>query len=836
MSVDEKPSPNTRSKDKTRNSSQMVAVQENAEIPPSPATTPNAQQKNDIVPTATEEQESSSRASTPVQGPFGSSTKKEVYDSFQKWALKTYGDSAKTKTVTRKKSSRIMKILKGEEQSNSENSKFRFWVKSKGFRIGPPPLPVNADNQDSKQEIAEIEMELYVPCTKIGDSSLKAPSQLTTEVEELNIRFAVDSKSFTQEFGAAFRVQFLFHVITYKFLCVSSISCDHRGNQSDLFPFELDLKPFRNLEETLDETSLGSKQSAGESKDQVTYKKVAVVENFFDIIYDVHVEMDGRGGKHAGQKRTYKAIAETYAFLPREAVTRFLMSCADCQKRMHLGLETSSATPSPDEDTCATGLTSNGSSPDFRENDGASDARVAPDIDYSLPITTTYLKHMRSLGYSEEDALNPERGDCRSNAESESSGDCRVIREGNNGDSNRENNEADHQSNDEEPMDMTSTPEKTIRRKIIISRLHDKDQLGSNNKSLQELGMPNRLQSPIDDGAEDLSVGTKEDDDDDEDDECEKFDCQKHDPERLKAFNVGVPGLLVQNANLSTFRCLSDYSSMKTLDRMVPISKQPKEKIQAIIDSCQRQFPEFAGRSRKRIRTYLKSCRRNKRSRDQMGYEAARPTPPHLTSAIAEQILASACENEINNAKRMRLGLQPISTATVSNAELEANKTKVVLAPAPSTTPVALLNAKPVFQITTKLPSEPQRIVVQTPLTAKTTNPTPILLSSLVNGKTAVSANSMITYQPTTQLSTASLPNMNQQTSLINQSHASFNTMVVNGAADLRVKKSVTPQPKCPMNLSEITAVRQLISGYRESAAFLLRSADELEQLMLQQN
>ena len=35
---------------------------------------------------------------------------------------------------------------------------------------------------------------------------------------------------------------------------------------------------------------------------------------------------------------------------------------------------------------------------------------------------------------------------------------------------------------------------------------------------------------------------------------------------------------------------------------------------------------------------------------------------------------------------------------------------------------------------------------------------------------------------------------------------------------------------------TEITAVRQLIAGYRESAAFLLRSADELENLILQQN
>ena len=52
----------------------------------------------------------------------------------------------------------------------------------------------------------------------------------------------------------------------------------------------------------------------------------------------------------------------------------------------------------------------------------------------------------------------------------------------------------------------------------------------------------------------------------------------------------------------------------ENLDRMVPISKQPKEKIQAIIESCSRQFPEFQERARKRIRTYLKSCRRMKKS------------------------------------------------------------------------------------------------------------------------------------------------------------------------------------------------------------------------------
>lgn len=54
----------------------------------------------------------------------------------------------------------------------------------------------------------------------------------------------------------------------------------------------------------------------------------------------------------------------------------------------------------------------------------------------------------------------------------------------------------------------------------------------------------------------------------------------------------------------------------ENLDRMIPISKQPKEKIQAIIDSCTRQFPEFSERARKRLRTYLKSCRRNKKARE----------------------------------------------------------------------------------------------------------------------------------------------------------------------------------------------------------------------------
>ncbi|KAK7504066.1 hypothetical protein BaRGS_00004798, partial [Batillaria attramentaria] len=77
-----------------------------------------------------------------TESPSGSgsildSQKEEMFGAFQTWALKNYGDSGKTKTVTRKKYDRIVRTLNGEEQSSAENSKFRFWVKAKGFRLGP---------------------------------------------------------------------------------------------------------------------------------------------------------------------------------------------------------------------------------------------------------------------------------------------------------------------------------------------------------------------------------------------------------------------------------------------------------------------------------------------------------------------------------------------------------------------------------------------------------------------------------------------------------------------------------------------------------------------------
>ena len=60
---------------------------------------------------------------------------------------------------------------------------------------------------------------------------------------------------------------------------------------------------------------------SGDGKVQFVFKRVAVVEKFFDIIYSVHVEsssedtphLRGRAGKHCGQKRTYRAVSPGYS-------------------------------------------------------------------------------------------------------------------------------------------------------------------------------------------------------------------------------------------------------------------------------------------------------------------------------------------------------------------------------------------------------------------------------------------------------------------------------------------------------------------------------------------
>ncbi|KAM4610358.1 nucleolar protein 4-like [Polymixia lowei] len=305
--------------------------------------------------------------------------------------------------------------------------------------------------------------------------------------------------------------------------------------------------------------------------------------------------------------------------------------------------------------------------------------------------------------------------------------------------------------------------------------------------------------------AEDLTTGrhgnqvAPDDDDDDHDDhdDSDKInDVEGVDPERLKAFNMFVRLFVDEN-----------------LDRMVPISKQPKEKIQAIIESCSRQFPEFQERARKRIRTYLKSCRRMKKN----GMET-RPTPPHLTSAMAENILAAACESESRKAaKRMRL-------ETYQDEQISLDK--------PSSGGGGL-----------REPASLAHSAYSLAASAFSSQDAQLYINgaSLGYGYRGYAGLGAAMQHPVS-LTTAAAAQSNGPTDLSMKSLASNNN---NSASSASTNNSLGGRgsgggggggSSTQLSQPEITAVRQLIAGYRESAAFLLRSADELENLILQQN
>lgn len=257
------------------------------------------------------------------------------------------------------------------------------------------------------------------------------------------------------------------------------------------------------------------------------------------------------------------------------------------------------------------------------------------------------------------------------------------------------------------------------------------------NQIIREPPNLSEMMKPIQNVSSPASLGLKDEDDDDGeveegDGEGEKPDPINVHPERLKAFNMFVRLFVDEN-----------------LDRLVPISKQPKEKILAIIQSCNRQFPEFRDRARKRIRTYLKSCRRLKklkeplkRAADQM---SSNPNMSAAQMAEVNNILASACANEAENARYSR-----VDGDTTGN------------------------------------PSAPASVAASS--------------ASSFHAPHQNACNTRSTERPTE-----------------------------NGGSTLPKPKVLT---QCQISATEIQAIRQLIAGYRESAAFLYRSADELEALL----
>ncbi|NWS76249.1 NOL4L protein, partial [Crotophaga sulcirostris] len=284
---------------------------------------------------------------------------------------------------------------------------------------------------------------------------------------------------------------------------------------------------------------------------------------------------------------------------------------------------------------------------------------------------------------------------------------------------------------------------------------------------------------------EDLTVGrapTADEDDDDHDDheDNDKInDSEGMDPERLKAFNMFVRLFVDEN-----------------LDRMVPISKQPKEKIQAIIESCSRQFPEFQERARKRIRTYLKSCRRMKKN----GMEMVSSHPTSLLVAAApgtaENILAAACESETRKAaKRMRLEIYQTSQDEPIALDKQHSRDSTAITHSSYSLPASSYSQDPVY----------------------------------INGSLNYS------YRGYGSLGGSLQPPASIQTG--NHSNGPTDLSMKGGASSTAPSNSTSRgMQAAQLSPTEISAVRQLIAGYRESAAFLLRSADELENLILQQN
>lgn len=225
-----------------------------------------------------------------------------MYDAYQAWALKTYGDSAKTKTVTKKKYNRIMKILRGEESSSVENSKFRFWVKAKGFRIAPD-LTLSNERSSSSSSSALREEVLYVPAVKTKVSRIGELCACSPLCERLVV-CTHDRRPSPDHSVLVLSLSLLRTLL----LIPCSLSLFPPSLHSFL-PLNDDMH-FILYKHT--HTQADSKQGNSEELSLSCYKRVAVVENFYDIIYNVHVEMDGRSGKHAGQKRTYRAVSSSF--------------------------------------------------------------------------------------------------------------------------------------------------------------------------------------------------------------------------------------------------------------------------------------------------------------------------------------------------------------------------------------------------------------------------------------------------------------------------------------------------------------------------------------------
>lgn len=140
---------------------------------------------------------------------------------YAEWVRRQYdGPGCRAKIVGRVKYEQIVRAVRGELRRAADNSKFRFWVRAKGFRMGRPAAWGEAQVDDADS--------LYVVDTRNG----------------------------------------------------------------------------------------GLGVAARESRQQhLSYKKVAVVDEFFDIIYRVHCSGGDISTRHSGQKRTHRMVSTIQIYI-----------------------------------------------------------------------------------------------------------------------------------------------------------------------------------------------------------------------------------------------------------------------------------------------------------------------------------------------------------------------------------------------------------------------------------------------------------------------------------------------------------------------------------------
>ncbi|XP_075682411.1 nucleolar protein 4 isoform X5 [Rhinoderma darwinii] len=599
---------------------------------------------------------------------------RDMYRHFQDWCLRTYGDSGKTKTVTRKKYDRIVQLLNGSESSSTDNAKFKFWVKSKGFQLGTAEEGSPGDKQ-----------VLYVPVKTTDGVGIE---------EKLSLR------------------------------------------------------------------------------------RVAVVEDFFDIIYSMHVETGPNGEqirKHAGQKRTYKAISETYAFLPREAVTRFLMSCSECQKRMHLN-------------------------PDGGEHkdNGKPPTLVTSMIDYNMPITMAYMKHMKLQ------LLNSQQEEDESSIESDEfdmSDSTRMSAVNSDLSSNLEERiqspqNLNSQQDDDSAPESFSGNETLGNSSNATGGAHSMEATEANSN-----GKPSSEQDEQPLNLSDCPLSTPLNSEFQIDDHSSNGKTKY---KNLLMGDIKMERETRENGSKSPAHSYSSYDSGKNesvggCGEDLSLNRGDEDEDDHDDHEDVEKATEADGVEAERLKAFN-----------------SRPIPSHLTSAVAESILASACESESRNAaKRMKLDRQQDEPA-LPDKPLKQETAQVTYSTSAvsSTQEVLYINGNGTYSY------HSYRGLGGGLLNLSDT-------SNSVNG---------IRNQKTEEGSTGtgpSCPNSNAT--------AASNTA---GPTDLSMKRqlattstsSSNTSARPQLNPTEINAVKQLVAGYRESAAFLLRSADELENLILQQN